>query len=716
MGDRFERLLESLYQPAKEFSPIPFWFLNDFLDKECLRAQLLDFKDKGVDGVVLHPRIGIPKELVYLSEEYFEIIKYIVQTASQLDMAIVLYDEAMYPSGSAHGQVAAANPAFASIGLTLTQDPGNDKVIVSLEDGKYLVQRPCKGTIRGIHFGEDDGEPKAPASADILNPNAVDYFLQLTHEQYYKYLKIYFGNTIIGFFTDEPDVLGRNTKGYAEWTDGLEQEIVRQGGRLYELRGLFEGNENDTVVLYRKIVHERLNRVYYARLSEWCQRHSIALMGHPKASDDIDEEKYFQIPGQDLIFRRVSPETGGLDGLDSVQAKCSADAARHLGRRRNLNECFGVCCREQIPWYMTAGDMKWFIDWLGVRGVNLFIPHAFFYSVRGARSGERPPDVGPNNIWWKHYRLFSDYMKRISLINTDSRNGASIAVLCASGAVPYEEVKVLYENQIEFNYVQESVFSECRVENGRLRVAGYEYLYVLDPCGLAGKAESMGVTGLKQITQQEISDTGIERDFLTEQPCPRLRVSHLVKEGEDLYFLFNEGTKDIRFQASVPFQDRLCRMDLWNGKVFSLQYKIKNGRSSFELALFPGESCLLIRLPQGKESFDPELPAKPDKGKVIKVDNGWSLESEDKEKIRKIYTAGYTCSQPDGTEVIAVSGEEMIECFCNGKFAGVSFFPPHQFSVGEFLQAGENKMRLVVTGNIANRYSGHSIAYGLKEE
>ena len=43
---------------------------------------------------------------------------------------------------------------------------------------------------------------------------------------------------------------------------------------------------------------------------------------------------------------------------------------------------------------MTASDMKWYIDWLGLRGVNLFIPHAFYYSVTGERKEERPPDVG----------------------------------------------------------------------------------------------------------------------------------------------------------------------------------------------------------------------------------------------------------------------------------------------------------------------------------
>ena len=55
----------------------------------------------------------------------------------------------------------------------------------------------------------------------------------------------------------------------------------------------------------------------------------------------------------------------------------------------------------------------------------------------------------------------------------------------------------------------------------------------------------------------------------------------------------------------------------------------------------------------------------------------------------------------------------MVECFCNHAFVGVSFFEPHQFHIGEYLQTGENEIKLVLTGNIANKYSDKEIAYGI---
>ena len=43
-----------------------------------------------------------------------------------------------------------------------------------------------------------------PFDNDMLNPAAVDCFIALTHEVYYKTLREYFGDTVVGIFTDEP--------------------------------------------------------------------------------------------------------------------------------------------------------------------------------------------------------------------------------------------------------------------------------------------------------------------------------------------------------------------------------------------------------------------------------------------------------------------------------------------------------------------------------
>jgi len=59
-------LIQEIKCPDREFSPIPFWFLNDALTDDEIVRQLEDFNKKGVHGVVLHPRIGVPESIQYL--------------------------------------------------------------------------------------------------------------------------------------------------------------------------------------------------------------------------------------------------------------------------------------------------------------------------------------------------------------------------------------------------------------------------------------------------------------------------------------------------------------------------------------------------------------------------------------------------------------------------------------------------------------------------
>ena len=533
---------------------------------------------------------------------------------------------------------------------------------------------------------------------------AVDKFIELTHERYYAHLKEYFGNTVIGFFTDEPNVLGRNARGFFPWSKGLLAEFEAAGGNPDGLWALFDKEQNKATAFYREFIKQRLNNIYYKSLSDWCAAHDIALMGHPAESADIDEEKYFHIPGQDLVFRWVSPEKGGTKGRDSVMGKCSSDAARHMGRRRNSNECFGVCVREGIPWYFTGGDMKWFIDWLAVRGVNLFIPHAFYYSLAGKRKDERPPDVGPGNIWWEHYKLYSDYMKRVSYLMTDSKNAAKVAVLCESGSLPIEAVEPFYENQIEFNYLQKCMLDKCEIRDGKICIAGYEYKYVIGDDNLVPE-----VKHIKDIAEISACD----RDLVTENPCALLRTTHLIKNDVSMYFLVNEGYETIDETISIPGAADIIEYDLWTGKSYATELLSVGDdnpgeRVSVRIKLEPRKSKLLICASEVCTDLKTRKEAK-----VINLTEKASLTDEDEMLYKKTYVAEYIADEITGDEVIEVTAEEMVECFCNGKFAGVSFWNTHRFVCGELLKTGVNEIKFIVTGNAANRYTEHRIPYGI---
>lgn len=566
-------LKEQFLHPSDEFTLIPFWFWNDALDEKEITRQINDFCAKGINGFVIHPRMGIPEDIPYLSDKFMHYVKYTVEEAHKRSMQVVLYDEAMYPSGSAHGMVVKDNPEYATRALRMEEapiagekeaeafltkltkglttedtivsiqlvqkdgtgaiDPDHTKLLfsasqatkdavssaASLADTKaadnahqsavltalsclkelaatqtasdntketlslcVLIAGFSHGTIRGIHPGEDDGEPNAPISGDLMNPDAMDKFIHLTHDRYYEVLKEYFGNTVIAMFTDEPDVLGRNHRaGSKPWTIGFMDWWLTHGGKEEQLPLLWLEGTNASQIRrqYEKAVNKRLGYAYYGKLSVWCAAHGIALTGHPHKSDEIGFLKYFQIPGQDLVWRWVAPENHlGLEGLDTAMAKCSSDAARHAGKRRNSNECFGCCGPDGNQWAFAPDDMKWYLDWMFVRGVNLLYPHAFFYSLAGERRyGERPPDAGLNNVWWKDYGLFSDYSKRMSFLMTDSHNTTPVAILCEEDLLPWAAAKFLFQNQIEFNYLEDNLLLDgsCKLQDGLLKIEKQNY-------------------------------------------------------------------------------------------------------------------------------------------------------------------------------------------------------------------------------------------------
>ena len=106
----FDILSNIFKNPGPAFSPLPFWFWNDELEEEEITRQIDDFHKKGVDGFVIHPRMGMQVEGGYLSDSYFNMVETALAAAKKRRMLVVLYDEAMYPSGSAHGLVAKQNP------------------------------------------------------------------------------------------------------------------------------------------------------------------------------------------------------------------------------------------------------------------------------------------------------------------------------------------------------------------------------------------------------------------------------------------------------------------------------------------------------------------------------------------------------------------------------------------------------------------------------
>jgi len=610
--------------PPAEFGVMPFWFLNDELDEREMARQIADFAAHGVGGFVLHPRLGLPRSLAWMSDRLLDFYEVAIREADKRGLRVVLYDEGMYPSGSSAGQVVAENPAYAcrcysqrplAEGETPHLAPGETLVAVVARHGGgriAVVDQPSGSFVRGLHFKRDidsewqggvvpDSEGEFPPAADLLNPEAVACFLRLVYDRFAARFSRYFGTTVMAVFTDEPHALSKcGTWDVVPGTNGFLGEVNRLLGCDFtpHLPALWHEDEPDAQ-LHRRRYHEavlrRFEETYYRPLHAWCENHGLPLTGHPSDPDDCEALRFFHMPGQDLVLRRVVPDhPSALEGRESTQAKCSSSAMLHTGRRRNANEYCGAYGHE-----LTWDEMNWLANWCLVRGVNLLYPHAFYYSVRGPRREERPPDVGPNSPWWGRYREHADACRRLCWLNTDSRHVCHVAILGADCNLPWRAARVCFEHQHDFNYLSERELADVvQVDAAGLHLAGMTYsaLIVENQPSAACQPKLRELERLGRVIRYSAAGTDdamvadldrlASRTVRVRPAGPGLRARHVCKEGWHAFMLFNESATPLETAIELPVAGECLSFDPAAGACVA--------RRAGQLLKMPGQEIVVL--------------------------------------------------------------------------------------------------------------------------
>lgn len=215
--------------------------------KEEINNMMHLYAEKNLKTFLIYARSGC--EIEYMSDRWIEVCKDVIEAAQRENIDVWIYDEYNWPSGTCGKKVMKKNNDFCSVRV---------KVI----DGECkLIQEK--------------------SYADILNPKAVDCFIENTHEVYYKYFGEYFGNVIKGFFTDEPDAF------YSVWKEGdfpYSKDIDIEYEQKYG-RNLFEDMAAEHLseqfkINYWDIIEKRFKENYIGKLNDWCVSHNVFLTGH----------------------------------------------------------------------------------------------------------------------------------------------------------------------------------------------------------------------------------------------------------------------------------------------------------------------------------------------------------------------------------------------------------------------------------------------------
>ncbi len=471
---------EEFQNPGKEHRGTPFWSWNTKLDLDCLEWQVEQFREMGMGGFYIHTRVGLDTE--YMGPEYMECVKRAAALAKEKNLFCCLYDEDRWPSGFGGGKVT-RHRKYRSKNLLITpfrkgtktyairnfdsmaspSPQGNGQFLAAYEvelhpDGTLKTYRRCgevlqDGTGQNAALGEENalaaGQTRIwyvyletahdspwfnhQSYADTLNPEAVRYFLEMTHEKYCQAVGGEFGKTIPAIFTDEPQFGKKRCLGNANFqeevmlpfTEDFPESFEKAYGEdlldhlpelLWELPG---GAVSQYRYRYHNHLTERFARAYSDQIGEWCAQHEIRLAGHMMEEPTLQSQtqavgeamrglRGFSLPGIDML----------CDAREYTTAKQAESVCHQYGREGVVSELYGV-----TNWDFDFRGHKLQGDWQAALGVTHRVHHLNWMSMGGEAKRDYPAAIGFQSPWYKEYGMIETHFARM---NTAMKRGQAL--------------------------------------------------------------------------------------------------------------------------------------------------------------------------------------------------------------------------------------------------------------------------------------------------
>ncbi len=518
---------ESFKDVSTQYRSAPFWSLNDELEPEELKRQIRLMYEQGIGGFFMHPRGGMRTE--YMSKKYLEAIRACVEEAERLGMKAWLYDEDRFASGGAGGLAAKGRPELGQKALVMEKTTA-DKVEKSDELlGVFTYQAANDTIVDFSHVTEADEAKARELKKDVLvfksftfqgtpmwngeryldlcNKEAVDSFIEVTHEKYREEFSKYFGGIIPGIFTDEPHFYARSREGnMLPWTRDLAAEFKKMKG--YDLVPylplLFfnKGNYKKVRFDYWDVMTRLFVRNFSENIYNWCEENKLNFTGHYWEHDfpsplhngsTMPNYEFMQYPGIDMLF---NTEEEDVQVGNVLIVKEVSSVANQLGKERVLSETYGAS-----GWELNFEDQKKVADWQFALGINLVCQHLVHYSLEGYRKRDFPLSYREHQPWWTTYRLLGDYIGRLSYALSQGKFEGDILVLHPYSSAwpeysPTEDsrelerinasikwlTKALCQMQFFYDLGDDIIMERhARVEEDRLIVGRMEYRTVILP-------------------------------------------------------------------------------------------------------------------------------------------------------------------------------------------------------------------------------------------
>ena len=530
-SDSYETILWTFADPPAEYRSAPLWVWNDLMTRDEIKRQLESFKARGIGGAFIHPRPGLITP--YLTDEWFSLCAYAVETGKALGLKIWLYDENSYPSGFAGGHVPAEMTDAALSGLRMRRFAGPPrsaeseplvvlrKTLTGFED---VTGKARPGSSDGAAYYVFDVVRASPSPwyggftyVDVMRKDVTEKFIDLTLNGYKRALGKEFGTTVPGVFQDEAEIAPAGGRDTLNYTPALFPTFQTRWG--YDLRpnlvSLFEEVGN-----WRRVRHDYYSTLLDLFIENWAKPYyayatdnNLAFTGHywehewpaPRVSpDSLAMAAYAHMPGIDILMNEWDPgphaQFGNARAVREIRS-----VANQLRRKRTMSETYGAG-----GWDLTFADQKRIGDWEYALGVNFLNQHLSYATIKGARKRDHPLSFSDHEPWWEHYNTLADYFGRLSVVMSLGEQVNKILVIEPTTTAwmyysPTAEtedfrtvgddfqafIHLLEAGQVEYDLVSEKTLQEfASVSYGKLKVGSRSYSLVIFPPGLRNLEDS----------------------------------------------------------------------------------------------------------------------------------------------------------------------------------------------------------------------------------
>ena len=492
--ERLEKIVTDLKQEEniKSYRPIPFWSWNDKLEEQELRRQVRWMKEQGFGGYFMHARSGLITE--YLSNEWFDCIKACVDEGKKVGIDSWAYDENGWPSGFVGGKLLEDEKNCDKY-LTYKIGDFDDKAFVSYRiDQEKLVRVDNSGEGEYLNIYENT----SISTADVLNPEVVDKFIALTHQEYKEKLGGEFKSGLKGFFTDEPQYF-RYKQPYTDvvkkyFKDTYDMDILEGLGLLFvEKEGYKEFRYR-----YWKAMQYLMLENFSKKIYDWCNQNGCDFTGHYIEESTLEMQMMCCAGVMPFYEYETMPGIDHLGGGISTPAKPKqvSSVASQLGKKQVLTETYAGC-----GWDVFPKTLKRIAEWQYVNGANVMCHHLLPYSERGNRKRDYPAHYSWANPWVrKNIKDFNDYFARLGYLLGESKEVVNVALFCPIRSLYFDykrenidkasSINESYLNltvklsamNLPYHILDETImFKYAKVEDAKLVVGEKTYEYIVFP-------------------------------------------------------------------------------------------------------------------------------------------------------------------------------------------------------------------------------------------